>query len=115
MVRIRMQRFGRRNRPFYRIGVAEKNTRRNGPLIESLGFYDPVEKDPAKQLKVDAERVKYWISKGAQPSDTCRDFFGKLGLIDVKAWEADRKVEREALAERLAKKAAEPAKDEKKK
>jgi small subunit ribosomal protein S16 len=109
MVRIRMQRLGRRNRPFYRIAVAEKNTRRNGPVIEQLGFYDPIAKDPAKQLKLDHERVKFWIAKGAQPSDTCRDFFGKLGLIDVKAWEADRKADRDALQTRLAKKAAEAA------
>lgn len=114
MVRIRMQRLGRRNRPFYRIAVAEKNTRRNGPVLEQLGFYDPVEKDPAKALKIDGERVKFWIAKGAQPSDTCRDFFAKMGLIDVKAWEADRAEDRKALQERLAKKAAEGDKAEKK-
>lgn len=116
MVRIRMQRLGRRNRPFYRIAVAEKNTRRNGPVIEQLGFYDPIEKDAGKALKIDAERTKYWLSKGAQPSDTCRDFFAKMGLVDVKAWEKQREIDRKMVEANKAKAAAAPAekKDEKK-
>jgi small subunit ribosomal protein S16 len=116
MVRIRMQRFGRTNRPFYRIAVAEKNTRRNGPVIEQLGFYDPLASEPAKQLKINVERAKYWLAKGAQPSDTCRDFLAKAGLGDLKAWEADRAADRKALSERLAAKAAQaekPADDKK--
>ncbi len=113
MVRLRIQRLGRKNRPYYRIGAAEKRTRRNGPLIELLGTYDPIEKDPAKQITLNVERVKYWISKGAQPSDTVRDMLAKRGLIDVKAWEANRGTEKKELAERLAKAPAEK-KDEKK-
>jgi small subunit ribosomal protein S16 len=113
MVRIRMQRFGRKNRPFFRIAATDRLARRNGPVIEQLGFYDPLEKDPAKALKINAERVKYWISKGAQPSDTCRDFFAKQGLVDVKAWEAQRAVDRKIVQEKLARQAAEGDKGEK--
>jgi small subunit ribosomal protein S16 len=102
MVRLRMQRLGRKNRPFYRIGAAEKRTRRNGPLIELLGYYDPLEKDPTRQVRLNEERVKYWLSKGAQPTDTVRDFLAKRGLIDVKAWETQRELDRKRLAEKLA-------------
>lgn len=112
MVRIRMQRLGRKNRPFYRIGAAEKRTRRNGPLIELLGTYDPVEKDPAKQVTLNEERVKFWLAKGAQPSDTIRDMLAKRGLLDTKAWETARQHDKKQLEERLAKA---PAKVEEKK
>jgi small subunit ribosomal protein S16 len=108
VVRIRMQRHGRRNRPFYRISAVEKLTRRNGPVIESLGWYDPLASDPAKQLNLNEDRIKHWLSKGAQPSDTVRDFLAKRGLVDVKAWEADRAADRKAAEERKAKAAAAP-------
>src|SRR4051812_38397466 len=114
MVRIRMQRLGRRNRPFYRINAVEKQTRRNGPVIEALGWFDPIASDPAKQVNINEERMKHWLSKGAQPSDTVRDMLAKRGLIDVKAWEADRAEERKNLEARLAKAAAAPAADAKK-
>ncbi len=103
MVRIRMQRLGRRNRPFYRIAAVEKQTRRNGPVIEALGWYNPIEKDPAKALEINEERVKHWLSKGAQPSDTVRDFLAKRGIGDLKAWEADRAYDRKVVEDKKAK------------
>lgn len=115
MVRIRMQRYGRRNRPFYRIGAAEKKTRRNGPLVELLGTYDPVEKDPAKQITLNEERVKYWISKGAQPTDTVRDMLAKRGLVDLKAWEKNREYDRKMVQANIAKAAAAGEKKDEKK
>jgi len=117
MVRIRMQRLGRRNRPFYRIAAAEQRTRRNGPVIEALGTYDPIEKDPAKQFIINEERVKFWIAKGAQPSDTLRDAFAKRGLVDTAQWEKDRAFDRRKVEKKQAAAAAAPAdakKDEKK-
>jgi len=61
---------GAKKRPFYRIVVTEKRSRRDGRFVESLGYYDPG-KDPA-EVKVDRERVDYWIQQGAQPTDTVR-------------------------------------------
>lgn len=117
MVRIRMQRLGRRNRPFYRIAAVEKQTRRNGPVIEALGWFNPLEKDPAKAIQINDERVKHWLSKGAQPSDTVRDFLAKRGIGDLKAWEADRAHDRKMVEEKKAKAAlaaeASAKKDEK--
>ena len=115
MVRIRMQRYGRRNRPFYRIAAIEKRARRDGPVIENLGWYNPLAPDVTKQLEINDERVKYWLAKGAQPSDTMRDFLAKRGLVDVVAWEADRATDRKLVEERKAKAAAEGDKAEAKK
>ena len=103
MVRIRMQRLGRRHRPFYRINAIDQRTRRDGRFIENLGWYDPIATNPDRQLKLNAERIKYWLSVGAQPSETMRDILVKNGLMDKAAWEAERKVARERVE---AKKAA---------
>jgi small subunit ribosomal protein S16 len=112
MVRIRMKRMGRRRRPFYRINAVEKQTQRDGKILEQLGWYDPLEKDAAKALKLNDDRVKHWLSEGAQPSDTMMDILSKRGLVDAEAW---KKV-RDARAKRsAAKQAAAPAAPEKKK
>jgi small subunit ribosomal protein S16 len=111
---IRLQRFGRKNRPFYRISALDRRTRRDGAPVEELGWYNPVEKDPAKQIQLNEERVKYWISKGAQPSETVRDMLAKRNLVNVKKWEEDRKEDREKVAAKKAAEAAKPAEEEKK-
>ena len=68
MVRIRMTRLGRKKRPFYRIVAADSRSPRDGRNIETLGWYDPMT-DPSG-LKLDIERVDYWLGQGASPSDT---------------------------------------------
>ncbi len=93
MVRIRMQRFGRRHRPFYRISAIDQRTRRNGRVLENLGYYNPMDPDESKQLVLKEDKIKAWLAKGAQPSDTVRDMLGKADLLDAKmkaAWETDR-------------------------
>lgn len=67
MVRIRLIRFGAKNRPYYRIVVADSRRKRDGAYIESLGYYAPME---GKKLYINQERYNYWISVGAQPSET---------------------------------------------
>jgi small subunit ribosomal protein S16 len=69
---IRLSRFGKRKKPFYRVVVIESSKARNGRVVELVGTYDPLKK-PA-EIKLDAERVKYWLGTGAQPSDTVRSF-----------------------------------------
>ena len=115
MVRIRMQRYGRRNRPFYRIAAVEKRARRDGPVIENLGWFNPLEKDASKQVEINGDRVKYWLGVGAQPSDTVRDFLAKRALIDVKAWEAQRADDRKKVEDKVAAAAAAGEKKEEKK
>jgi small subunit ribosomal protein S16 len=70
MLSIRLRRTGTTKRPYYRVVVADSRSWRDGRFVEILGHYDP-RKDPAV-VKIDAERANYWISKGAQASDTVR-------------------------------------------
>ncbi len=74
-VAIRLKREGNRNRPFYRIVVADSRARRDGRSIEAIGTYDPLQK--GVNFKVDLEKAEGWISKGAQPSDTVRSILKK--------------------------------------
>jgi small subunit ribosomal protein S16 len=69
---IRLARIGKKKRPFYRVVVMDKRKPRNGRTVEVVGTYDPLKK-PA-EIKLDAERVKFWLGCGAQPSDTVRSF-----------------------------------------
>ncbi|MGB9178053.1 MAG: 30S ribosomal protein S16 [Pyrinomonadaceae bacterium] len=70
MLAIRLMRMGAKKRPAYRIVVKEKLSKRDGAYIENLGTYNPTQ-NPA-EIKLNAERVQYWIEKGAQPTDTVR-------------------------------------------
>ena len=75
MVKIRLRRMGAKKNPFYRIVVADSRAPRDGRCIEEIGYYDPLAAD--NQIKVDAERAKYWIENGAQPTDTVRALLKK--------------------------------------
>jgi small subunit ribosomal protein S16 len=76
---IRLARFGKKKKPFYRVVVIEKTRPRNGRVVELVGTYDPLKK-PA-DLKLNAERIKHWIGVGAQPSDTVRSFIRREKLL----------------------------------
>jgi small subunit ribosomal protein S16 len=81
-VRIRLQRFGRRNLPFYRIVVADSRAPRDGRFLENVGTYNPIAfEDKVKEITANGERVKYWLSCGAQPSERVSWLFGKVGLL----------------------------------
>jgi small subunit ribosomal protein S16 len=79
-VRLRMMRMGRRNRPFFRINAIDSRSPRDGKIIEKLGHYDPIEKDKSKQVVLNTERVKYWLDKGAIPSDTVSQLLLRQGI-----------------------------------
>ena len=83
MLAIRLRRVGSTKRPYYRVVVADSKAWRDGRFVETLGHYDP-RKDPAV-VKIDAERAKYWISKGAQPSDTVRSLLKRNAAQDAAA------------------------------
>lgn len=78
MVKIRLTRLGSHKKPFYRVIVTDSRTRRDGPFIEILGTYDPL-KEPS-EIKLDLDRAKLWMQKGAQPTDTARKLMQKAGL-----------------------------------
>ena len=79
MVKIRLKRMGMKKEPFYRVVVSDSRNPRDGRFIEEIGYYNPVE-DPAV-IKFDEERAKYWLSTGAQPTDTVRGLLKKGGLL----------------------------------
>lgn len=92
-VKIRLRRMGAKKRPFYRIVVADSRTARGGRFIEQLGYYDPTTEPPT--MKIDEEKTKMWIGRGAQPTDTTRGLLKKYGVIEVAKAEKieDAKVE----------------------
>ena len=77
---IRLSRRGRRNRPHYRVGVYDRRTRRDGPPIEHLGHYDPLIEDDMQKVTLNEERIRYWLSVGADVSETVRSFLTKRGI-----------------------------------
>lgn len=68
MLAIRLMRMGAKKRPSYRVVVKEKLSKRDGAYLENLGTYNPTQQ-PA-EIKLDAERVQYWLARGAQPTET---------------------------------------------
>jgi small subunit ribosomal protein S16 len=79
--RIRLRRVGRKKLPLYRIVVADKESPRDGRFIEILGTYDPKGKTAADKVKVDADKAKAWLEKGATPSETVESLFKQAGVI----------------------------------
>lgn len=77
-VRIRLSRLGRKKAPFYRLVVADSRSPRDGRFIELIGTYNPMT-DPAV-VAIDEDRALYWLSVGAQPSDTARGLLKKQGI-----------------------------------
>ena len=80
-VRIRLQRKGARHMAFFRIVVADSRAPRDGRFIEQLGYYDPL-KDPAV-INVKSEKAIDWLGKGAQPSETVRALFSRVGIMET--------------------------------
>lgn len=79
MVKLRLQRFGTKKRPYYRVVAAEHTRARDGRFIELVGTFDPrLEKD---NVNLKTERIQYWLGKGAQPTQTVRNLLVKGGLL----------------------------------
>ena len=79
MVKIRLRRMGAKKAPFYRIVVADSRYPRDGRFIEEIGFYDPM-KEPV-DIKIDGDKAKEWLAKGAQPTETVKSLLKKSGVI----------------------------------
>ena len=79
VVRIRLKRLGRRHRPFYRVCAMDGHAPRNGKAIEELGHYDPMIGDTDARAVLNGERIAYWLSVGAQPSDKVGVLIKKYG------------------------------------
>ena len=80
MVKIRLKKIGAKKRPCYRIVIQDSRKPRDGVTIEEIGTYQPVTQTEGNQVTVNMERAKYWISVGAQPTETVRKILSKNGL-----------------------------------
>jgi len=112
MLKIRLSRFGSRNNPTYRLIINEHAKDTYGYALEYLGLYNPKAEPKITQLKED--RIKYWLSQGAQPSPTVHNLLVEQGIIEgkkVRAW-APKKKEQEKKAEGGGAGAKEEAKEE---
>ena len=78
-VKIRLQRFGSKKRPFYRIIATASTKKRDGRFLEILGLYHPIAAAES-QIRLDDEKIKKWMDLGAQPSETVKDIFTKKGI-----------------------------------
>ncbi|CAK9159206.1 unnamed protein product [Ilex paraguariensis] len=82
VVRIRLSRFGCKNKPFYRVMAADSRSPRDGKHLEVLGYYNPLPgQDGGKRMGLNFERVKYWLSVGAQPSEPVQRLLFRSGLL----------------------------------
>ena len=80
-VRIRLSRKGTKKRPFYRIVIADSRRSRDGKFIDQVGTYNPMlSKDNPERIKINLEKAKEWIGKGAQPSDRVKLFLSTMGV-----------------------------------
>ena len=86
MLAIRLMRMGAKKRPSYRVVVKEKQSKRDGAYLENLGTYNPT-REPA-EINLKADRVEYWISKGAQPTDTVRRLIKQAAKNQASAGES---------------------------
>jgi small subunit ribosomal protein S16 len=121
MLKIRMSRGGAKKRPVYKIVIADSRKPRDGRFIEKVGFFNPLlPKDKKERLSLDIERIKYWLEKGARPSDRIARFLGEANVIPkpaqknnpIKAKPKKKAQERLAAAEEAKKAAEEAAKAE---
>ncbi|OED34693.1 30S ribosomal protein S16 [PVC group bacterium (ex Bugula neritina AB1)] len=79
---MRLKRFGRKGCAYYRLVVTDRRRRRDGGVIEELGAYDPHCTDVHQKLKVDKERVSYWIGQGAQPTSSVGSLLKRQGFVE---------------------------------
>jgi small subunit ribosomal protein S16 len=111
-LKLRMARAGTKKRPFYHVVVADSRSPRDGRFIERLGYFNPLlPKENTERLKLDLEKVKAWLAKGATPSDRILRFLDEAGIMKrEKRNNPERALprkERKALAEEKLKAAAE--------
>ena len=78
-VKIRLKKFGAKARPFYRIVIMDTRAPRDSRTIDEIGLYHPIETED-KQIRIDEEKAKLWLSRGAQPSDTVRSLLNKKNI-----------------------------------
>ena len=109
-VAIRLARGGSKKRPYYRLVVADSRNARDGRFLEKVGTYNPLlAKDSPERVKLDADRIKHWLSVGAQPSDRVARFLDAAGILERTAKNNPKKAEPGAKAKERAEERASKA------
>jgi small subunit ribosomal protein S16 len=110
-IKIRLARGGSKKRPFYRIVAADSRMPRDGRFIEKLGIYNPLlPKDNEERVKMDVERIQYWLGQGAQTTDRVARFLEAAGVVEKKERNNPKKgIPGKAAQERAEEKAAKAA------
>ena len=108
-VKLRLQRYGTKKRPYYRIVATSSTVKRDGKFLEIVGLYHPLVKE-GSQVRLEKEKIETWLQKGAQPSDTVRNLLSKAGVwkpfADAKALKdgaRQKRLNEKAKAKRAAK------------
>jgi len=83
-VKLRLTRMGGKHQPYFRIVAAERLSKRDGKSLEILGSYDPRQENEEDKVKLKEDRIKYWLSQGALPSETVGVLLKKAGLLEEK-------------------------------
>ena len=84
VVRLRLQRFGMKHKPFYRIVAAHVRAARDAKFLEILGTYNPIpDRFGSKHVTLNIERIKYWVARGADPSETVARLLGRAGIVPM--------------------------------
>ena len=86
MIKIRLSRGGTKKRPVYKVVIADSRRARDGRFIEKVGFFNPLlPKDKKERVGLEAERIKYWLGQGAQPTTRVARILGENGIIEMPA------------------------------
>jgi small subunit ribosomal protein S16 len=92
-LKIRLSRAGSKKRPYYHVVIADARSPRDGRFIEQLGSWNPLLPKDGERVKVDADRIKYWLSHGAQPTDRVMRFLDEAGIVKRYARSNPKKAE----------------------
>ncbi|HOO15566.1 MAG TPA: 30S ribosomal protein S16 [Phycisphaerae bacterium] len=79
-VKLRLKRFGRSHRSVFRLAAMESRNQRDGRVLEELGHYDPANRNTDMQVRLDTDRIKHWLSQGAQPTETVANLLKRHGV-----------------------------------
>ena len=99
MVTIRLARHGGKKKPFYHVTVAERSAKRDGRFIERVGFYNPVARGREEELRINLERVDYWLSTGAQPTDRVGQLVAQWRKVQAEQAVADASADDDSAAD----------------
>ena len=109
-LKIRLSRAGAKKRPYYHIVIAHNESPRDGKFLDRVGRFDPLmAKDHAERVKLDLDKIKDWMKKGAQPTDRVARFLGQAGLLTYKQHNNPTKAQPKKKAQERAAAAAEAA------